>query len=324
MPILDMPLEQLKQYQGCNPKPVDHEEYWEAALKEMNGTDPQVELKEADFQPSYATCYDMYFTGVHGARVYAKLIIPNYIEGQCPAVIHFHGYSGSSSDWTYYLPYAAEGFVVAAMDCRGQGGKSEDVGGVLGNTLNGHIIRGLDGPADHMMFRDIFLDTAELAKIVMGMDEVDENRVGVYGGSQGGALTIACASLVPEIKKAAPSFPFLCDYKRVWEMDLAKDAYAELKDYFRRFDPRHEREEEIFTKLGYIDLQYLAPRIRAHVKMFTGLMDNICPPSTQFAAFNKMVCEKDNVIYPDFGHEGLPGSEEITYQFMMELKETND
>jgi|GEM_PF-2913200 len=34
-------------------------------------------------------------------------------------------------------------WLMAAMDCRGQGGSSEDSGGVKGNTLCGHIIRGL-------------------------------------------------------------------------------------------------------------------------------------------------------------------------------------
>lgn len=58
------------------------------------------------------------------------------------------------------------GFTVAALDCRGQGGLSEDKGGVLGNTLQGHIIRGLDDPnPDNLLFRDIFLDTAMLAKL---------------------------------------------------------------------------------------------------------------------------------------------------------------
>ena len=78
--------------------------------------------------------------------------------------------------------------------------------------------------------------------------------------------------------------------------------------YFRHFDPLHEREDEIFTKLGYIDLQYLAPRIRGDVLMFVGLMDTICPPSTQFAAYNKMTANKQLAIYPDFGHEHLPGA----------------
>jgi len=36
-------------------------------------------------------------------------------------------------------------------------------------------------------------------------------------------------------------------------------------------------------------------------------MDDICPPSTQFAAFNKIQSKKEVVIYPDYTHEGLPG-----------------
>jgi cephalosporin-C deacetylase len=153
----------------------------------------------------------------------------------------------------------------------------------------------------------------------MEMEDVDRNRIGVRGGSQGGGLTLACASLVPEIKRAASTFPFLCDYKRVWEMDLAQNAYQELKDYFRQFDPRHEREDEIFIKLGYVDVQHLVPRIKGEVKMVTGLMDQICPPSTQFAAYNRIRSEKSMVLYPDFGHEGLPDANDIIFQFLREL-----
>jgi cephalosporin-C deacetylase len=82
------------------------------------------------------------------------------------------------------------------------------------------------------------------------------------------------------------------------------------------FDPRHEREEEVFQKLGYIDCQHLAPRIKAEVLMFTSLMDSICPPSTQFAAFNKITSRKDVVIYPDFGHENLPGMIDRVFGFL--------
>src|SRR5690606_1033304 len=224
-------------------------------------------------------------------------------------------YSGSSGSWYDKLGYVASGFSVAALDCRGQGGLSEDVGGVKGNTLYGHIIRGLDDSPEKLLYRSIFLDTAQLARIVMDMPEVDENRVGALGGSQGGALTLACAALEPRIKRLAPVYPFLCDYKRVWEMDLAKNAYQELTDYFRRFDPTHAREDEIFTTLGYIDVQYLANRIKGEVLMAVGLMDTICPPSTQFAAYNKITSKKEMVIYPDYGHEMLPGFDDMTFEF---------
>jgi cephalosporin-C deacetylase len=151
------------------------------------------------------------------------------------------------------------------------------------------------------------------------MSGVDAARVGATGGSQGGGLTLACAALEPRIRRAAPVFPFLSDYRRVWDIDQDVDAYAELREWFRRFDPRHEREDEVFTKLGYIDIQHLGPRIRAEVLMGVGLMDTICPPSTQFAAYNKITSPKSLQVYPDFGHEHLPGLNDAIFEFMLGL-----
>jgi cephalosporin-C deacetylase len=178
MPLIDMPLEKLREYQGRNPRPADFDEYWDTAIAEMKAVDAQVELRPAAFTTPAAKCFDLYFTGVRGARIHAKLIKPNRIEGKRPAVVQFHGYTGSAGEWFGLLTQAARGYVVAAMDCRGQGGMSEDVGGVRGNTHHGHIIRGLDDAPDKLLFRDIFLDTAQLAGIVMnrGADRAAGSR----------------------------------------------------------------------------------------------------------------------------------------------------
>jgi cephalosporin-C deacetylase len=324
MPLtFDFPLDKLKKYQGINPRPPDFDNFWDHAIEEMQSVNPQVKLVPAAIQLPNAECFHMYFTGVGGARIHAKLLRPKNASRPHPAVVMFHGYTGDSGDFTDKLNYVGQGFTVAALDCRGQGGFSEDEGGVKGNTQHGHIIRGLEdalaGTPEKLLYRQIYLDTAQLAKIVMGMSDVDPTRVGATGGSQGGALTVACIGLEPRIKRAAPVFPFLSDYKRVWEMDLAKDAYAELKEFFRHFDPTHTQEDAIFEKLGYIDIQFLASRIQSEVLWFTGLMDTICPPSTQFADYNKITSKKSMVIYPDFGHEGLPGSNDKIFEFMMGL-----
>ncbi|MBN1319085.1 MAG: acetylxylan esterase [Anaerolineales bacterium] len=320
MPLMfDMPLEELYQYRGCTPRPDDFDSYWENALKELQAVDSQVELVPADFHAPYADCYHLYFTGVGGARVHAKLLHPKGAADPHPAVLIFHGYSGNSGDWSDHLAMVAAGMTVAALDCRGQGGLSEDVGGVGGWTLEGHIVRGLSDAPEKMLYRQIFLDTVQLARIVMEMPQVDSSRIGATGRSQGGALTVACVSLVPEIKRAAPVFPFLSDYQRVWKIDLAKDAYVELQHWFRRFDPLHQREQQVFTQLGYIDIQNLAPRIKGQVMWFVGLMDKICPPSTQFAAYNKISSQKALEIYPDYGHEELPGCADAIFQFMLGL-----
>ncbi|MFH0921497.1 MAG: alpha/beta fold hydrolase [Fibrobacterota bacterium] len=320
MPLLfDYPLEQLKTYKGINPRPVDFDAFWDKGLAEMRALDPKVEIKPAEFQTPYAECSHLFFTGMGNARVHAKLIRPKKMEGKKPAIVMFHGYSGHSGDWVGKLGYAALGCTVAALDCRGQAGLSEDSGNPKGWTLRGHIVRGLDDSPENLYYRNMFLDTAQLTKIVMEMPGVDPARVGAMGGSQGGALTLACAALEPRIKRAAPVYPFLSDYKRVWDLDLAANAYAEIQDYFRNFDPRHERENEIFTKLGYVDIQFLCPRIKGEVLMGIGFQDRICPPSSQFAAYNKITAKKSYVAYPDFGHENLPDFGEKTFDFMMGL-----
>jgi cephalosporin-C deacetylase len=320
MPItIDLPLDELQTYNGRNPRPADFDAFWDDGVAEVRAIDPQVSLEPAEFQTDFADCFDLTFTGTGGARVHAQLLRPHEPADGHPAVIKFHGYSAHAGSWSEKLGFVAAGFTVAAMDCRGQGGPSEDRGGVQGTTLRGHIVRGLDGPPGNMLFRHIFLDTVQIARIVMSFPDVNENRVGVYGGSQGGGLTLACAALEPRIKRAAPLFPFLCDYQRVWEMDLDKDAYEELRYYFRRFDPLHERQEAIFTQLGYIDVQHLAPRIQAEVHLACGLRDEICPPSSQFAAYNKITAPKRMILYPDFGHEDLPGFDDHIFNFMLQL-----
>lgn len=319
MPLIDMPLEQLKRYEGRNPRPSDFDEYWDSALKELDAVDPEARFVKSGLTLPYAECYDLYFKGVRGAVIHAKFLKPTQIAGPLPAVLQFHGYTVASGDWADKLSYVSQGFVVAAMDCRGQGGSSEDTGGVKGNTYQGHIIRGLDDRPEQLLFRHIFLDTVQMARVIMSLPEVDENRIASIGASQGGALSLACAALEPRIRKTVAVYPFLCDYKRVWEMDLVEGAYKEIQTFFRHFDPRHEREDEIFDKLGYIDVQHLAPRIKAETFMGTGLMDTVCPPSSQFAAYNKISARKHVKVYPDFGHEGLPGFNDMAMEFLLDI-----
>ena len=319
MPLVDLPLDQLQTYAGRNPRPHDFDAYWDTALAEQQATDPNPELIPFPLESSFADCFHLYFTGVGGARVHAKYLRPKRSGNPHPAVLQFHGYTGSSGEWQDKLGLVSQGYSVASLDCRGQGGLSEDSCAVKGNTHRGHIIRGLEDFAEKLYYRAVYLDTVQLARVVMAMPEVDANRVGATGWSQGGGLTLACAALEPRIKKAAPVYPFLCDYLRVWEMDLASGAYEELKTFFKMFDPLHEREREIFTRLGYIDNQHLAERIQAEILMPVGLMDTICPPSTQFAAYNKITSPKELLIYPDFGHEGLPGAHDRIFNFFADL-----
>lgn len=307
------------EYEGSSVCPKDFDEYWTDALKEANELDYNEEFLKKEFPSKIADMYELRYTGTKGARIYAKVAVPKVREGKIPAVLMFHGLPGSSGDWSGLLKHASQGYLVAFMDVRGQGGLSEDVGGVLGNTYTMPFLRGVDGDKHDLLMRDVFLDTVILAKIIMNLDYVDENRVAVTGGSQGGALSVACACLVPEIKKCGIYYPYLSDYGYALKNDFKGNAYDGFNYYLRNFDPTHEHVDELMEKLGYIDIQNLAKWMKAKLLMFTGLLDMSCQPITQFAMYNKVTSEKDVILYPEYGHEGMKGAEDILFKFLSDL-----
>lgn len=320
MPLtFDLPFEELLTYEGRTPRPADHDEYWERGLADLAAVPADVVIEPAEFQTPLARCSHLWFTGTGGARVHAKLLQPVAPTGPHPALLQFHGYTGGSGDWSSQLGYAALGYTVAALDCRGQAGLSVDEAPVAGWSMASYLLRGVDDAPENMALRHLFLDSARLAQIVLAMDDVDPDRVAATGYSQGGGLTLACAALEPRLKLAAPVYPFLCDFQRAWEMDLEKGPYNEITTYFRARDPLHVRESDIFSRLGYVDVQHLAPRVRAEVLMTVSLGDKICPPSTQFAAYNKLGGDKAYRLYPDFAHEKLPGADDAIFTFLQGL-----
>jgi cephalosporin-C deacetylase-like acetyl esterase len=53
MPQIDKPLEELKTYRGISPKPADFDDYWAAALRELEAKE-EVERAAADAERAHA------------------------------------------------------------------------------------------------------------------------------------------------------------------------------------------------------------------------------------------------------------------------------
>ena len=208
------------------------------------------------------------------------------------------------------------GMALIAMDCPGQAGYSEDVGGFLGTTVSGHIIAGLDGPPERMYYVRLHQNIRILCRLVRELDGIDTSRVFVNGGSQGGGLGLACAALNPElIDRAAILYPFLSDFKLVWNLGADEIAYEGLRYYARWFDADEHQQDRWFRQLGYIDSKNFAPMIRCPVLFGTGLDDVICPPQTQCAVYNNLHCAKKRYLFPGYGHEEIPEFDDMLLDF---------
>ena len=98
--------------------------------------DPKPELKRStELQSRNSEFFDLTFTGIGGARIYAKYARPTKASTPHPAILEFHGYTGNSGDWSDKLRFSGDGVAIAAMDCRGQGGRSQDPGGTSGSGI---------------------------------------------------------------------------------------------------------------------------------------------------------------------------------------------
>lgn len=302
----------LDDYKGIGAAPADFSEYWKRALKELDSASLEYRLVKSDFISKSCDAFDLYFTGVGGAKVRCQLLRPKNIPAgtKIPAIALFHEYWKNHGDWTSKLGYIAEGFCVLAMDVREQDGHYKD------NTQSGNIIRGVESDrADGLFYRNVYLDAAQCARILMSMNFVDAKNVFATGAAQGGALTVACACLVPQLKAAAPMYPLLCDFRGIYQNNFNCECYEEITWYFRQRDSMQLKEDAFFERLGYIDLKNLTKLIQCDILWFTALTDHVCPVFSQMAAYNAIPSNKDVIYFPEHQPAYLPYAGNVILSF---------
>jgi len=149
-------------------------------------------------------------------------------------------------------------------------------------------------------YRRVFVDAVRAIEAARSLDLIDESRVAVFGGSQGGGMAMAAAGLVPDVAALVANVPFLCDFPRATVI-TDNDPYKEIGRYLATHRHATDRVQET---LSYFDGVNFARRALAPAHLSTALMDPICPPSTVFAAYNNYGGPKDITVWRYNGHDG--------------------
>lgn len=119
MPIVDLPLEQLRVYHPEPNAPSDLERFWRETLAEASQTPLNASLEKIDYPVDDLDVSRVYYDGWHGARICAWLLAKAGARSQ-PTLIFYHGYSGSKGQVYDYLAWALQGYTIIAVDVRGQ------------------------------------------------------------------------------------------------------------------------------------------------------------------------------------------------------------
>lgn len=307
MPSIDLPLEQLLEYRPSLNRPDDFAEFWGRTLAEARDHDLNPLLEPLEYPIRSVRVHRLSYDGFAGHRIRGYYLQPETIdERPAPAVIVYHGYSGNAGHVHLHLPWVALGCAVVAIDTRGQGGETGDRYGYGSGSAVGWMTQGILEPDDYY-YRRVYADCVRAIDFACSRDELDTSRLAVLGGSQGGGLSLAAASLDSRVKICLPDVPFLCHFQRAVQITTA-GPYLELQTFFARHP---DLVEPAMRTLAYHDVMNLTPDISPDCRMLwsVALWDDICPPSTVFAAYHHCAApESDDgrqiVVYPYNKHEG--------------------
>lgn len=299
----DMPLEQLREYRPPLTRRADFAAFWNESKEILAQVPSDPQLIPIEYPVDGVEVYELSFSGFGDARIRGYYALPKK-AGQHPGLIMYHGYNWSHDGQIHdVVNWALHGYATFGMLVRGQQLSEDNSVAPYGHSA-GWMTKGILSKETYY-YRGVYMDAIRALDVLAQREEVDDSRIGVIGGSQGGALSLVAAALshIPQIVVA--DYPYLSHFRRAIDTALV-GPYLEINEYFRR-NSAPDIEEKAMETLSYYDLMNFAPWITCPVLVSIGLIDEITPPSTVFAAYNHLeTTEKKIQVYRYFGHEPIP------------------
>jgi cephalosporin-C deacetylase len=292
-----MPLSELREYRPPLTRTDDFEVYWSEAPAASGAQPLEASVSPRSYPADGVELSEVELSGFDGGTVFCQLMKPTG-GSNLPAVVFYHGYSAAGPTPFMLLPWACQGFAVLSVDCRGQGGRSTDGAVYPGGHRPGFMTQGIEDPKQYY-YRYAYLDCVRALDWMAGRDFVDASRMAITGVSQGGGLTLAVAGLSDRPKLAISEVPYLCHFRRSVDI-AAAGPYGEISDWIRT---RPEVAEQSWRTLSYFDCMNLADRIHCRMRVTVGLWDDVCPPSSIFAAYNYIEADKQIEVFDFLRHE---------------------
>lgn len=305
MPFFDLSLKELEAYQPERDEPADFDQFWADTLAATREHALNATFTPVDFGLSLIDTYDVTFAGYGGQAVKGWFLRPKGVSKPLPCVVQYIGYGGGRGFPLNWLNWSTAGYAHLVMDTRGQGsawlhGDTPDMPDGANPFTPGFMTQGILDPKTYY-YRRVYTDGVRAVAAAQSHDGVDSEQIAVTGGSQGGGISIAVSGLIPnDVKVSMPDVPFLCHFRRAVGL-TDSHPYAEIVKYL---SIHRDKVEQIYSTLDYFDGMNFAARSAARALYSAALMDDICPPSTVYAAYNQVNAPKSIKVYQFNNHEG--------------------
>jgi cephalosporin-C deacetylase-like acetyl esterase len=227
---------------------------------------------------------------------YAYLLMPRGAKvGSCPVVLTPPGAGVKTiKDGMARRFWPENGFIRMAIDIHGLNPTMSDqqwaeINAAFNNRSNGYLRQNLEDRNQYYM-KHVYLGLVRAIDILVSLPEWDGRHVVVAGGSQGGALALIATALDPRVTHCVANHPALSD--------MAAGSAGLTSGYPHFSKESGAYSEACMNSLPYYDVVNFARHIKAPVYMTWGYNDNTCPPTTSYAVWNVLQCEKESLLTP--------------------------
>ena len=283
---------------------TDFKSFWEHTLRDFLPAEPEFSLTPLVTPMTLVRVFDVSAKGYNGDLIRGWFLEPQDGSQETPCVVFYDGYGGGRGLPHEWLFWVNVGYRVLVMDTRGQGGGfrlSDTPDGPYPNGPQspGFMTRGILNKNDYY-YRRVYTDAVSFVALAQQLPGVSQNHIIVAGGSQGGGIALAAASLSPHVFAVLADVPFLCHFKRATEM-VDTYPYQEIAQFCRI---HRDKIDVVFETLSYFDNLNLVQWATAPALFSIGMHDPICPADTIFAARNNYAGPTTTSIYEYNTHEG--------------------
>ncbi len=277
--------------------------FWHQTLAKLAG-EPMEAVVEPLKEPLPYRTYRITLRGLDGVHFRALLALPVQGESKAkprPAIVTIPGYGGTQQG--VMLDECMRGYAVLQVFPRSQG-ESEALWKIDGpDKLTWHV-----GKPAGAYYQGAYADVVRGIDYLVSRADIDPERVGLVGTSQGGGIALAVTALDPRVKVVVAHVPFLCDMRTAARTpnSLVKNALdrAKLND------------EATLHTLDYFDPLQLAPDLRVPALISAGGRDETCPAATIRAVFDRIPGTKSLMFYPNLPHTSCAGFYEMTWPWL--------
>jgi len=287
--------------------PEDFQPFWKEAIAEAHAV-------PLDYHRSLGNDYErpgfivqtLDFRGMDGRRLHGWIAYPEGAR-RLPSFLWIPPYGRESK-----LPddYGTrEGFVSLSFNLHGEAAFHQE----KYVQSRGYFADGAAEP-ETWIFRRMLQDCIVAARVLQAQVEVDEDRIGAMGMSQGGGLSIWMGAHCPIIRAVCADMPFLGSIGQTLSGSVFRYPLKELVDFMEELPVGRER---VLNTVSYFDTAVQATQCRVPTQVSVGLKDPACRPDTVRAIYDALPGEKRLKTY-DWGHDWHPDMIENNRQWLLE------